>query len=49
VGKGNNALLIRAMIKNRWWWTIVDEIDSANFIWSQLKKNEILSKLKQLK
>lgn len=25
IGKGNNGMLVRQVLKNRWWWTILDE------------------------
>ncbi|EGR30742.1 tubulin-tyrosine ligase family protein, putative [Ichthyophthirius multifiliis] len=51
VGKGNNCLLIRMVIKQRWWWTITDNKDdqNINLYWTQLRKNNILDTLKSLK
>ena len=35
VGKGNNGLLVRGIIKSRWWWQMVDKDDPAvNFVWT---------------
>lgn len=36
IGKGNNGLLVRIVLKNRWWWSLVDSSDqeSANFVWT---------------
>ena len=48
IGNGNNGFLIRNLIKTRWWWTCVDSPESAdiNFIWTELKKNNIVNTLK---
>ncbi len=42
VGKGNNSILIKNVIKNRFWWNIVAEKTSGqevNFVWSQQRDN----------
>lgn len=49
IGKGNNSLLLKSLIKRRFWWEIVDTpLDSAltegkniNFFWSQNIINEV--------
>jgi len=35
--RGNNSLLVRALMKRRFWWEITDNIDSPgiNFYWTQ--------------
>ena len=36
IGRGNNSLLVKSLIKRRFWWEIVDHPDnSVNFYWSQ--------------
>ena len=37
IGKGNNSGLIRGLINRRIWFAVVDRIEDANFIWTQLK------------
>jgi hypothetical protein len=37
VGKGNNASLIRGLLKRRIWLAITDRIEDANFVWTQIK------------
>lgn len=37
VGKGNNSMLIRGLMKRRFWWT-EGTLEQANFVWTQLKK-----------
>lgn len=37
IGKGNNSMLVRGLMKRRFWWTIVDKPEDAHFSWSQLK------------
>ncbi len=27
IGKGNNGVLVRGVLKNRWWWTLADSSD----------------------
>ncbi len=44
VGKGNNSILIKNAIKNRFWWNIVAEKSTGqgqevNFVWSQQRDN----------
>lgn len=40
IRKGNNSLLIKELIKRRWWLTLSQEENetSPNFVWSQLKE-----------
>jgi hypothetical protein len=48
VGKGNNSILVKNAIKNRFWWNIVAEKTSnqeVNFVWAQQRDNEYLSDL----
>ena len=37
VGKGNNRNLIVSVLRKRWWWAETNDINSANFVWTQLK------------
>ena len=39
VGKGNNSMLIKSLMKRRFWWEKVDDPKQANFVWTQLKIN----------
>lgn len=37
VGRGNNYLLVRSVVKQRWWWSIhtkEDLIFQNNFLWT---------------
>jgi hypothetical protein len=36
IGKGNNNLLVKSILKERWWWAVCEKEDfeDANFIWS---------------
>lgn len=41
VGNGNNGNLLKALIKRRYWWQVVEEKTwGVNFLWTQLKNNE---------
>jgi hypothetical protein len=48
IGKGNNSILIRNCLKQRFWWSMGDfeEWDEYNFIWTQWKANKIVAKIK---
>ena len=37
IGKGNNSLLVKSLMKRRFWWEITDNLDSSavHFYWSQ--------------
>lgn len=38
VGPGNNGMLIKELLKRRFWWQIVEERNiNLNFVWTQLK------------
>lgn len=54
VGKGNNQMLIKSLLKIRWWWNIVElknyeNIPNLNFMWTQLKKTDFFDNMGQLK
>lgn len=44
VGKGNNYILVRSVIKQRWWWSMNEREDffNSNFVWTQWRKNKHL-------
>lgn len=48
IGKGNNSLLIRSLLKRRFWIQIVDDIEEEgiSFYWSQNKINKVHYKQK---
>lgn len=37
IGKGNNSLLVKSLIKRRFWWEIIEtpELGDMHFYWSQ--------------
>jgi hypothetical protein len=37
IGKGNNCLLVKSIMKRRFWWQFTNNIDDHNidFYWSQ--------------
>jgi hypothetical protein len=39
IGPGNNSLLIKSLMKRRFWWVQEDDPKKANFVWTQLKLN----------
>jgi hypothetical protein len=32
-------MLLKSLMKRRFWWTQVDDYKQANFVWTQLKIN----------
>jgi hypothetical protein len=48
VGKGNNSVLVRSLLKQRFWWQLHDkeEIEKCNFMWTQLRKNPVMATFK---
>ena len=48
IGKGNNSILVRNCLKQRFWWSMGDfeDWDEYNFIWTQWKANKIVAKIK---
>lgn len=39
MGKGNNYLLVKSLLKRRFWWVVEEDSNKANFVWTQLKIN----------
>lgn len=35
-------MLVRGLMKRRFWWTIVDKPEDAHFAWTQLKNPELI-------
>jgi hypothetical protein len=46
VGKGNNSILIKNTLKNRFWWNISDNDSEANLNWQQSRDNKFIQLLK---
>lgn len=44
IGRGNNYMIVRSVIKQRWWWAMNDREDfyEVNFLWTQWRKNKHL-------
>ena len=37
-------MLLKTLLKRREaWWTLTDKIDEANFVWTQIKVNQIFN------
>ena len=51
IGKGNNATLIKALMKQRWWWVQTDskDLNEINFMWTQTRQNKFVEMLKPKK
>jgi len=45
IGNGNNPVLVRTILKQRWWWAAAETIDNANLIWTQWRKSKIIRSL----
>ena len=39
LGKGNNYLLVKSLLKRRFWWNAEEDLKKSNFAWTQLKIN----------
>lgn len=48
VNRGNNGMLVRSIMKKRYWWTMLDreDVEECHVIWTQWRKNKIINKLK---
>lgn len=46
VGKGNNSILIKNTLKNRFWWNICENDAEANLNWQQSRDNKFIQMLK---
>jgi len=44
VGKGNNSVMVRTLLKARFWWQLHDkeDIEKVNFMWTQLRKANVM-------
>jgi hypothetical protein len=45
IGQGNNCNLIRSLMRKRGWWTEVDSVSKAHFVWTQLRVTAVLDRL----
>lgn len=48
IGQGNNSLLVRNILKRRFWWEVASSIDEPgiNFFWTQGKLDHVLASQK---
>ena len=48
VGRGNNSIIVKNCLKQRFWWSIGDfeEWHEYNFVWTQWKSNKVLGQIK---
>lgn len=48
IGRGNNSILVRGALKQRFWWSMgdFDEWSDYNFIWTQWKSNKVIAGIK---
>lgn len=45
IGRGNNSIVVKQALKQRWWWAPnhdADSWESYNFIWTQWKSMSVL-------
>lgn len=41
VGAGNNCMLIKGIMRRRFWWQTVDKMgEDVNLVWTQIKIND---------
>lgn len=43
VKPGNNAKLVKCVIRRRWWWVVEDDTGHTSFLWSQLKDKNLFA------
>jgi len=42
IGPGNNCLLVRGLIKRRFWWILTEDRSAdTNFVWTQIKVKDV--------
>jgi len=51
IGKGNNHMLLRQLMKNRWWWKETDSKNpkEINFLWTQWRNKKFFESLPTVK
>lgn len=47
IGPGNNSLMIKSILKRRFWWSISDKPEGCSFVWTQLKQNFIFREIQE--
>ena len=48
VGKGNNSVMVKNILKNRFWWTLVQEPDTeCNLTWTQGRDQKLIRSMKK--
>lgn len=48
IGKGNNSGLIKRLLKDRGYWTIVEKYsEDVHFVWTQTKNDTLLKGLRR--
>lgn len=50
IGKGNNSMMVKGLLKNRYWWTMGDyqyegDLKNLNFVWTQNKVQKIFENM----
>ena len=51
IGKGNNGVLVRGVLKNRWWWTLADaseDQEDIHMLWMQWRRQEFVKYMKNV-
>lgn len=46
IGGGNNGPLVKAIMRERWWWNSVSDKKGVNLLWTQWRKLNFIQKLK---
>ncbi|KRX06925.1 hypothetical protein PPERSA_07088 [Pseudocohnilembus persalinus] len=52
IGRGNNGMLVRGVLKKRWWWQLVDKSepwDDLNMVWMQWRRQDYVKHLGTIK
>lgn len=47
VEKGNNGVLVKELLKKRYWWHLVDQPEKANLIWTEWFNKPVVTLMAQ--
>jgi hypothetical protein len=49
VEKGNNGILVKELLKKRWWWHLEDKPEKANLFWTEWFSNRYTTEMPEIK
>jgi len=45
IGNGNNPMMVKSVLRQRFWWNFCDTVDSAHLVWTQWRKPKFIENL----